>query len=156
MLLLFLKTLTQLLCCEMWFSENLLTVKYEHFFLAGQQWDFVTSRLYLYSTSCVCSLVRQHSASRKCIPLHWAVWVALHFYDEDGKIRFVAYFFFSFLKLLLCFVDAYNWGILKNAWDKAEFSPLTSICNWLLDFFFQSLEGLLFKSWLLLKKKKKK
>lgn len=31
--------------------------------------------------------------------------------------------FFSFLKLLLCFVPAYSWSILKDAWDNAEFSP---------------------------------
>lgn len=38
--------------------------------------------------------------------LQWAIWVSLHFYDEDGKIRLVACFF-SFLKtLLLCFVPA--------------------------------------------------
>lgn len=94
MFLLFLKILTQLLCCEMWLCENLLTVKYEDFFFAGQQWDFVTSSLDLYSTSCMCLLVRQHSASRKCILLQWAIWVALHFYDADRKIRFVAYSFF--------------------------------------------------------------
>lgn len=60
--------------------------------------------------------------------------------------------FFSFLNLLLCFVSAYSWGILKDAWDKAEFSPLTSTCKGLLDFFFQNLEGLLFKFWRLRKK----
>lgn len=43
-------------------------------------------------------LLRKHSASRKCILLQWAVWVALRFYGEDGKIRFVVCSF-SFLKL---------------------------------------------------------
>lgn len=70
-------------------------------FCAGQQWDFVTSSWYLYSTSCMCALVRQHSASRKCILLQWAIWVALHVYDEDRKIRFVACSF-AFLKTFYC------------------------------------------------------
>lgn len=112
MFLLVLKILTQLLCCEMWLCENLLTVKYEDFF-SHQQWDFVTSSWYLYSTSCMRVLVRQHSASRKCILLQWAIWVVLHFYDEDGKIRFVTCFFPILKTLLLRFVPAHSWGILK-------------------------------------------
>lgn len=35
MFLLVLKILTQLLCCEMWLCENLLTVKYEDFFFSS-------------------------------------------------------------------------------------------------------------------------
>lgn len=63
------------------------------FYFCFVHWDFVTSSWYLYSTSCMCALVTQHSASRKCFAgSHMGNFLCLWW---RWKIRFVACIFLS-------------------------------------------------------------
>lgn len=135
---LFLKVLTQLLCCEMWFCENLLTVKCEDFFFffcwsamgfCDLQPISVQYILYVFVSETAQCLQEMHSFAVG----HMGSFAFLWWRWED---KVCCLLFFSFLKLLLCFVPAYSWGILKDAWDNAEFSPSNKHLQQTIKFIF--------------------